>query len=192
MIRINLLPFRAARKQENIKQQVLMFVLVFILVLTSLYVTSWQFGRVVLALENDLQTEEARLEDYKAKAKEAKELEEQIQKVVERIAQIGKLKGNRLGPVQLLESMTGWVIKDDMWVTSLQNSPKKLALKGIAGSNKTVADFMSKLEQSGQFKEVTLLTVQLTPQGMRAQKLKTFDIICLKPSAEDEKGGGKK
>lgn len=190
MIRINLLPFRATRKQENIKHQVVIFLLSFVLTLSILFFVHFQFGRKVHALQTDIENKQTLLAAYQAKADEAKELDEYLEKVKERMDEIGKLQGDRSGPVHLLDDLTKWVVPKRMWITNLENSHGKLTIQGIAIDNKTVATFLRRLEDSGQFAEVRLLAVQKKLDATEAmQKLKDFDIVCLKPGAEDEEGG---
>jgi type IV pilus assembly protein PilN len=64
MIRINLLPFRAARKKENIRRQVSVFLLSLILVLSILFVFNYIMGFMVNGLKSDIEKANAELQKY--------------------------------------------------------------------------------------------------------------------------------
>ena len=187
MIRINLLPFRAARKQENIKNQVVMFLLSLLLVLCVLFLLHSVLGRRVTTLTAEIKNTQNELARVEAMAKEVTTIKDHLGKVKERLDVIQTLKGDRAAPVHLLDDLTKWVVERSMWITSMESEATKVTFRGIAVDNKTVATFMRRLEDSGQFISVDLLTVQRSLQENEASSnLKQFDVICLKPGALEE------
>ncbi len=64
MIRINLLPFRAARKKENIRRQVSVFLLSLIFVILVLFAGNYYLGSKVKSLKKDIGTANAELKKY--------------------------------------------------------------------------------------------------------------------------------
>ena len=65
-----------------------------------------------------------------------------------------------------------------MWFTRMESKGNKVNINGIAMDNKTVADFMVRLEGSGLFKEVDLKT--LKRKRVQKSNLKSFKISCIK------------
>lgn len=65
MIRINLLPFRVARKRENIRQQVSIFLLSLILVIVGLTWYTLGIDRRVTQKQSEIQRLDAEISVYK-------------------------------------------------------------------------------------------------------------------------------
>ena len=64
MIRINLLPFRAARKKENIRRQVSIFVLSLAFMLIILFWYNWTLGSQIGGLNAEIKTTKSELAKY--------------------------------------------------------------------------------------------------------------------------------
>ena len=64
MIRINLLPFRAARKKENIRRQVSIFVLSLVFLLIILVYYNWSLGSKIDDLDAQIKQTESELNEY--------------------------------------------------------------------------------------------------------------------------------
>jgi type IV pilus assembly protein PilN len=88
------------------------------------------------------------------------------------------LEANRFEPTRLLDVMTQVVVPKRMWFTNLESRGDRVNIKGIALDNKTVADFMVRLEDCGLFKQVDLKTLKRTKT--QSAKLKSFAISCIK------------
>jgi type IV pilus assembly protein PilN len=179
MIKINLLPFRLARKKENIRRQVSVF---FLLIIFSAVVLYWgnSYWNVKIEaltarngqLKTDLQAAMSAANEVDRIKKDLDDLE-QKRKVIE------ELKANRKAPVIMLEAMTRLVIEKRMWFTSFAEKGTVVTIKGIALDNKTVADFMGQLERSGLFATVNLDNLK-QETFKNDLSLKAFDITCNK------------
>ncbi|MBW1995239.1 MAG: pilus assembly protein PilN, partial [Deltaproteobacteria bacterium] len=110
MIRINLLPFRAARKKENIRRQISIFILSLIFSALVLYYYNSNLNLQIQELTDRFETVKKKL---KAKRKDAKEVDE-IKRALEllkiKMEGIRLVKLKRREPVELLETMTRVVI----------------------------------------------------------------------------------
>jgi len=150
MIKINLLPFRAARKRENVKRQITVFALTVFLCLTTMGFYFLKLNGELNELidnESSLQTE---LASYKKELNEIKSLEKKIKQVNTKLDVIKKLEKGKTGPVLLLADIADAVPKDRLWLTSLTEKKGSLSLKGTAMDNETVALFMNELEKTEQ------------------------------------------
>ncbi|MBU0698711.1 MAG: PilN domain-containing protein, partial [Proteobacteria bacterium] len=73
-----------------------------------------------------------------------------------------------------------------LWFTSFQANGDDIKIRGIALDNKTVADFMTRLDGSKLFFNVNLQRLQ--QQKMKNMNLKNFEISCTRvPLKNDEK-----
>lgn len=179
MIRINLLPFRAARAKENIRRQVSVFLLLLVFVsLAMVYVTMF-VDKKIKRLDEGITQLNTQIKDYKAKADEVMAIEKELEILEKKLSVVYSLESMRKDPVILLEAMTRLVVPEQMWLTYLQTSDAVVTLRGVAFDNRTVADFMTNLEKSSLFKSVDLQTLQM--QDMQAVKVKTFEVLSQKP-----------
>ncbi len=178
MIRINLLPFRAARKKENIRRQVSIFLLSLAFMLIVLFYYNWSLGSKIDGLNAQINETKTELKKYNKINKEIATIKKKLSNLKKKMAVMDTLEANRFEPTRLLDVMTQVIVPRRMWFTSLQSKGKKVKINGIALDNKTVADFMVRLENSGLFSEVDLKT--LKQRKVRKSNLKSFQINCKK------------
>jgi type IV pilus assembly protein PilN len=174
MIRINLLPFRAARKKENVRRQISIFLLTFFLIII---VVVWYN----IFLNDQITDMKARNEDTKAQIakyekinKEIAAIKKKLQNLNQKIKVIETLEGNRKKAVLLLDSMTGLIIPERMWFTNLDVSGDNISLKGIALDERTIADFMKNLEKF--YGNVTLKSIGQKKIKGKSLNLKDFSL----------------
>ena len=211
MIKINLLPFRAARKKENIRRQVSIYVLLIVFAASSLFY--WN-----ISLGSKLEIAQAKVDDikkevnvYSAKAKKVDSIKNKLALLKQKRSVIETLERNRKEPVRLLDAMTQAVVKDRMWFTEMEEKQKNapapppappskkkgkpapvaqvhipptislVTIKGVAMDNQTVADFMTNLEKMPMFESVRLVNIEL--QTIREIKMKRFEVVCSRSSS---------
>jgi type IV pilus assembly protein PilN len=195
MIRINLLPFRAARKQENVKRQVLVFISVFAVSLIGLLAVHIELGSMVRGREAEKADAEAALSKVQKQAKDVTDMKAHLETVQKRLVVINTLLADRAYPVKLLDNMTQWTVADRMWLTDLSSDKEKLGISGVAVDDDTVSVFHKRLEDSNQFAMVSLDHMEQAakyPSGTFQQ----FTITCYKPvsdqgSKSTKEGGAK-
>jgi type IV pilus assembly protein PilN len=180
MIRINLLPFRAARKKENIRRQVSIFLLSLAFLLIILFYYNWTLGNKIDGLNAQIKNTKSELEKYDKINKEIAEIKKKLSNLKQKMAVMETLEANRFEPTRLLDVMTQVIVPKRMWFTSLESKDTNVRINGIALDNKTVADFMIRLEQTGLFSEVDLNT--LKQHKVEKSNLKSFQISCVKKS----------
>lgn len=192
MIKINLLPFRLARKKENIRRQVSVFFLLLFFSAIALYWGNAYWDIKIDALTANVSQLNAELKSAIQDANEVDKIKKELDALEEKRKVIETLKTNRKGPITMLDAMTRLVIEKRMWFTSFSDKGQVVTIKGIALDNKTVADFMKELEKSGLFSNVNL--GNLKQETIKKElNLKQFDITCnkaLPQKKEDIKAGG--
>lgn len=175
MIKINLLPVRAAKKKETMRQQVsvaaLSLVLVLIVIGYLYYGLEKRISEVnakIASTQDDLNKTKAMIGQV-AKFKEAKKILEN------KIGIIESLKKAKSGPVKLLDDLST-ITPDKLWVDSFKEKGGNVDIDGVAIGNEVIAQFMIELEKSRYFKDVELIITEQVEQG--GMKLKKFKLNC--------------
>ena len=178
MIRINLLPFRAARKKENIRRQVSIFVLSLAFMLIVLFYYNWTLGNKIDNLNAQIKHTKDELTKYDKINKEIAEIKKKLSNLKKKMAVMETLEANRFEPTRLMDTMTQVIVPKRMWFTRMDSKDQRVTINGIALDNKTVADFMVRLEKSGMFSDVDLNT--LKQRKVEKNNFKSFQISCMK------------
>jgi type IV pilus assembly protein PilN len=178
MIRINLLPFRKARKKENVRQQISIFFLALIFLTLGMSYLAVSLNRKIQDMDSRIKTSTKQLDELTVLTKEIDEIKKKLDVLKKKTAVIKNLELNRKSSVVLLDTLTSMVIPGRMWFTSLSALSDTVEINGLALDNKTVADFMIQLEGSKLFSSVNLKT--LKQQAIKDVVLKNFEISCRK------------
>lgn len=190
MIRINLLPFRAARKKENIRRQISIFSLSVFLLGIALFYYNSVLANQVTELEESVDNARVELTRLQAKVKEAKALENKLKILKQKRKVIEDLDASREDAVRLLDKMTEVLVPGRMWLSSFSASGTSVQLNGTAMDNKTVADFITKLQEVEQFSDVNLV-VTSSQEYKPGVNFKSFSInfnrTMMKPPPEKDK-----
>jgi type IV pilus assembly protein PilN len=192
MIRINLLPYRAARKKENIRIQVNVFLgSVFIVILLVGWYNSYLGGRIK-ALNSEISSTREQVAKYKKINDEITEIKKKLDILDRKIKVIQSLEADRKAPVQNLDSLYNLLVEKRMWYTQIQEKGNTFKLNGIALDNHTVADYMTRIEKSERFQNVQLAAIkQYSLQG-KELKLKQFEVNFQRKPMETDTAEGKK
>lgn len=170
MIKINLLraekkelkPLITVKPEKKEKVQTSIFVLLLIL-------TSFVILLLHLRISRSIESERRLLEEFEIKKNELAGVISDIEKYnaqkkafEEKIKVIEALKEKQKLPVRLLDEVSK-NIQDGMWLKRLSFSDGKVSISGRAFSNNIIADFISQLEATGFFKDVTLKDSIMSP-----------------------------
>lgn len=180
MIRINLLPYHEKRKKENIRRQVSIFTLCLILFLIGLFYVQLFLNGKITRMKADIAATKSELAKYDKINKEIDEIVKKLDILKKKTTVIGNLQLERYKAVELLDTMTRAIVAKRMWFTRLESGHDTVSIDGIALDNKTVADFMTKLEKTGLFTEVNLQSIRQESIRGRNIALKRFAIVCNK------------
>ncbi|MDY6823153.1 MAG: PilN domain-containing protein [Thermodesulfobacteriota bacterium] len=181
MIKINLLPYRAARRKENIRQQISIFLLLIIFATAGLVYYHIRLSGKVSDANDRLVRTQNELRSYKEKVAEVDRIKQKLSILDQKLQVMEKLNKDRKEPVALLQTITGLTVKGRMWITSLEeDSDTIVSISGIAMDNKTVATFMTRIEESSFFTSVDLS--DLVSEDKKGLKLKRFELKCSKPA----------
>ncbi len=192
MIRINLLPYRAARKKENIRIQVNVFLgSILIVILLVGWYNSYLNGRIK-DLETEITSTKEQVAKYKKINEEIAEIKKKLEILDRKIKVIQSLEADRKAPVQNLDSLYNLLVEKRMWYTEIEERGDTFKLSGIAIDNHTVADYMTRLEKSERFQNIQLASIKQQMLKEKELKLKQFEVNFQKKPNEMETAGGKK
>ena len=161
MIRINLLPFRAARKKENIRQELSCYFLgLVLLILVMTYLQVGSSGRL-----NHLKAEEQNVRKelavYEKNNRIAARIKANLKEIRDRLDIIHDLEQKKGGQLGLLTDVALAVPEGRLWLQSLSEKEGLLTINGTAMDNDTVALFMTNLEKTPSITSVDLKNTQL-------------------------------
>jgi len=178
MIRINLLPFRAARIKENIRRQVTIYLLSTVFLVLALSYYTLDFSKKVKALRADHEAKQRQLATYKATTAKLTQLKATLDDVEMKLNTIRELEKSKSGPVKLLADVAMSVPREKLWLVSLKETKGILTLEGTAMDNETVADFMDRLESTETMNSVVLVKTQQKEIPTLKLNLKDFALTC--------------
>lgn len=178
MIKINLLPFRAERKKENVRRQVSIYVLS---VLFTFVIAGYLFMQVSMelsSLEKKRKDKKKELASYKKTDQELKQIQKKLAETRSKLNIIQQLEKNKTGPVRLLDEIAMAVPKEKLWLTALNENKGILTLTGSAMDNDTVALFMDNLEKAEHISSVDLKTTKLKAIPQYKLSVSDFTLDC--------------
>ncbi|MDI6687606.1 MAG: PilN domain-containing protein [Desulfobacterales bacterium] len=117
------------------------------------------------------------LAQYNKINNEIKSIKKKLELLTKKTDVIKNLELSREDAVRLLNAMTEIVVEKRMWLNLLETKEKTVNIKGVALDNKTVADFMTRLEDSKLFNKVELKTSK-QQKFKKNINLKGFEITC--------------
>jgi type IV pilus assembly protein PilN len=187
MIRINLLPFRLARKKENIRRQVSVFFLSLVLIILALGWVSFMLNDEINRTQSEVAQVKTESLQYKKKANKVSRIKKNLATLEDKLAIVEALKKRKNEQQILLEQLADRLVKTKMWLSSVSADDKTVSLKGIAYDNPTIAAFMRNLENSPVFGAVDLKLskAKVFQDNIR---LKEFAISCTKRVPEPASG----
>ena len=175
MIRINLLPVKAAQKKEMLKGQLMVVIL-------ALIVTMGICGAAYMYIAGEVEDRQAQINQkqseisrLKKKIGEVNKFKKRQKELRAKLDVLERLKAARIGPLYILDALYE-AMPDKLWLSKVQVSPGRAKISGVGVNEETVALFMKNLEASDFFSGVELkVTKQITQDKIKFQK---FDLTC--------------
>ena len=186
MIKINLLPFRAARKRENVRRQVSVYLLCMLFLFCLMGYLHVSMGGQLDRLKASEESLRKELKTYAAITREIAKLKRDTKDLNTKLGVIEKLEKQRVGPVLLLAEIARAVPLDRLWLNSVRETSGRLTLQGTAMDNHTVALFMTQLEKAPHISAVDLDRTALTYFKKYKRGASNFVLTCKTAYAEAE------
>ncbi len=200
MIKINLLPFRAARKRENVRRQVSIYLLCMLFLFCLMGYLHVSLTGQLSRLKTQEESLQKELASYATITREIAKLKKDSKDLNTKLGVIESLERQRVGPVLLLAEIARAVPLDRLWLDSVLETSGRLTLQGTAMDNHTVALFMTELEKAPHISAVDLnrTTLKFFPEYKR--RASNFVLTCTtayaeaepKPEVKPKKGKGRR
>jgi type IV pilus assembly protein PilN len=198
MIKINLLPFRAARKRENVRRQVSIYLLCMLFLFSLMGYLHVSLGSQLTRLKATEESLQKELKTYATITREIAKLKKDTKDLNTKLGVIENLEKQRVGPVLVLVELARAVPLDRLWLNSVLETSGRLTLQGTAMDNHTVALFMTQLENAAHINSVDLgrTTLKFFPEYKR--RASNFVLTCktayaeAEPEVKPEKGKGRR
>jgi type IV pilus assembly protein PilN len=155
MIKINLLPVRAAAKMETVRKHVTIAVLV--LILFAIIVAYFDMGIKgrIEGLDASISKTQQQIDDLKKVIAKVKKFKKDKEVLSKKLSVITKLNAGRVAPVRFMDELS-MVMPEKLWLDKVQESNWRLKMSGVGASHDVIADFMSNMERSPMFSNVKL------------------------------------
>jgi len=194
MIRVNLLPHRAEKRQARYIQFVALSVI-------SVVLGGLLVGSVLLAINTQIDYQEGRNEYLKAETlildkqiEEINQLREQTRSLLARKSVVEGLQSTRSDVVHLLDQMLR-ILPEGIYLKSLKQTGSKISLMGYAQSNARVSTLMRAIEDSKWLDNPVLVEIHaVTITGGRVNEFSlNFNLTQMQADkdAKSKKSGDK-
>ncbi len=185
MTRINLLPWREERRQEQKKQFAMMALMTCILAAAIVGLIHFQMQSKIdyqLSRNRFLTNEIKKLDE---EIKEISELQKVRRSLIERMEVIQDLQGSRPSIVHLFTEIVS-TVPNGVYLQTLKQTGSNLLINGEAESNARVSTYMRNLAGSEWLKEPNLSVIEI--QDFTVNRISTFTLTVKQtsPNATEE------
>ncbi|MGM0428377.1 MAG: PilN domain-containing protein [Thermodesulfobacteriota bacterium] len=161
MIKINLLPFRVARKRENVRRQVSVYFLTVVFLIMALIYYNTDLNSKLTTSKAREKTLQNQLKPYTEINREIALIQKNTREIQSRLEIIEHLETQRMRSIQLLEEIALAVPVNRLWLRSLTEAGDRITLQGTAMDNDTLAVFMINLDEAEHLHNVELKSSKL-------------------------------
>ncbi len=170
MIRINLLPVRAAQKKEQLRGQIAILVVGLTVAVVGCGIGHATILKKVSKQKEEVARKEVEISQLKKKLGEVAQFKKKKKELSGKLEILDTLKEGKTGPVRLLDELSQ-VLPEKLWLTKFKESGGSVSLDGVGLSEEVVAQFLKQLEESPYYRNVELqVTQQGTAGGVKVQK----------------------
>jgi len=164
MIRINLIPYRAARQQQQTMQHISAFFAVVVLA-ALLALGAQTYASLQLAdLKEETIAIQKQNDELKSKIGTIANLASLRADVERKLKIVDRLQEGRFRSLKTLHAIAQ-LIPENVWLDKIKEAGDTIELSGLGESNKAVASFMRKLDMSPLFSNVRLGEIRRVMKG---------------------------
>ncbi len=184
MIRINLLPVRAAKKRESLRFQLTVGGLIIFLVFILSAGITFRLSSDVSLMREDLASSQKELTQLKRKVGELSKIKDQKRILQSKLDVVRRLEAARKGPTQLFAKISS-AIPERAWLSSMKDQGRIITLSGVASSEEDIAAFMRGLQAFEDFTRVDLVVAETTKNQTEGRNFMSFTIQVFNKGLED-------
>lgn len=175
MIKINLLPVRAAKKKESARQQLSILLLSVMAVLViALGFYSFTLAKISTA-QDEISKSEQEIKSLKEKIGEINNIKKFQEEVKKKLGILDQLRQNKTGPATRMAKLSD-AVPEKVWLTKYTENGINISLAGVAFNEELIAELMRNLQGSNEFQNVELLVSE--QMDIKDLKVKKFEISC--------------
>ena len=164
MIRINLLPVRAAKKREFGRQQIVLFGLLLVLAGIGNYFWYNQVDNELTQLDRRIASTRADIAQLEKTIGEVKSIKEDKKALEDKLKILDALKKGRTGPVRVMDDLAT-IIPPKVWIVEYAEAGGAVTMQGRASSYEDLSAFSKKLKESKHFSNVTIKNARQANDG---------------------------
>ncbi len=155
MIKINLLPVRAAKKREFGRQQIVLFAL--LLVLAGIGNWFWynKVSNELAALDQQIARTKAEIAQLEKTIGEVKSIKEDKKALEDKLKILDTLKKGRTGPVKVMDELAT-LIPQKVWLLEYAEQGGNVTMTGQSSSYEDLSAFSKKLKASTHFTNIVI------------------------------------
>ncbi|MBM4309393.1 MAG: hypothetical protein FJ119_00370 [Deltaproteobacteria bacterium] len=155
MIKINLLPYRAARKKEIITRQIVIGALPLLVTCLIIGFFWWSINASNTKAQNDIADLKEKIRQSALKMKDIENFKAQKELLEKKLDIIASLQKNKSGPVRLLDALST-CLPGNLWLIKLEQKGTDLMLDGRSMDNLSISRYMVSIENSDLLNTVEL------------------------------------
>ncbi len=155
MIKINLLPVRAAKKREFGRQQLMLFGLLLILGGIGNYFWYSSVEGQKDQLDQQIGRTHTEIAQLEKTIGEVKSIKEDKKALEDKLKILDSLKKGRTGPVKVMDELAT-IIPQKVWLIDYVETAGGVAMKGQATSYEDLSTFSKKLKASRHFHDIVI------------------------------------
>lgn len=175
MIRINLLPVRAAQKKERVRAQLSILTLSLLAVCVACGAEYYRMSSVLGGKKAEIAQVETEINSLRKKIGEVSRYKKLQADLKKKLEILDVLKASRSGPIHLLDELNR-ALPDKVWLTEFSVDANAVSIAGTAISEKAVAAFMEDLTASSYYGNIELGGMTQAAKG--GIKLMKFTLSC--------------
>ena len=164
MIKINLLPVRAAKKREFGRQQLVLFVLLLVLAGIGNYFVYNRFDSQLKGLDKQITATRAEMAQLEKTIGEVKSIKEDKKALEDKLKILDTLKKGRTGPVKVLDELAS-IVPQKVWILDFSEQQGGVTITGQATNYEDLSTFSKKLKASTHFTNITIKGARQRPDG---------------------------
>lgn len=186
MTKINLLDWRAARREKR-RQEFVTRMGLGVLAALSILALAW------MSMNNAIETQQQRndyltqqIEETDQKIKEIEELEKVKANLLARMRVIERLQASRSATVHFFDELVN-TLPDGIMLTMIKQTGDTVQIEGIAESNGRISSYIKNLEASPWFNNPKLVVIKTSEKNRQREGQFTLQVQNLtKQSKEDQ------
>jgi type IV pilus assembly protein PilN len=155
MIKINLLPVRAAKKREFGRQQLVLFAVLVVAAFVGNYLWLNKVDSELEDMNRRIANTRAEIAQLEKTIGEVKSIKEEKKALEDKLKILETLKQGRTGPVKVMDELAT-LIPQRVWILDYSEAGGGVTMTGRAAAYEDLSAFSKKLKASKHFRDIVI------------------------------------